>query len=146
MRVLIVDAHSVIFSWPELRKLHARRMILAREALLRIINEYCDYTGIHGVAVFDGQGERTSEETVPGGVQIFYAAADKTADQVIERLVARYADEHTVMVVTSDMLEQQTVISFGGEAISAERFKELAESSHAALLDDIRKRSREPWR
>jgi uncharacterized protein len=34
-RYLIVDGHSVIFAWPELRKLHARRSSLAREALIK---------------------------------------------------------------------------------------------------------------
>jgi len=34
-RYMIVDDHSIIFAWPELRKLHARRSSLAREALIK---------------------------------------------------------------------------------------------------------------
>jgi hypothetical protein len=38
-RYLIVDGHSIIFGWPELRKLHARRSSLAREALLKQLRD-----------------------------------------------------------------------------------------------------------
>ena len=34
-RYLIVDGHSVIFAWPELRQLQERRSSLAREALIK---------------------------------------------------------------------------------------------------------------
>ena len=44
-RYLIVDGHSVIFAWPELRKLHARRSSLAREALIKRLRDYQDWTG-----------------------------------------------------------------------------------------------------
>ena len=57
-RYLIVDGHSVIFAWPELRKLHARRSSLAREALLKQLRDYQDWTGVHVVVVFDGKGKK----------------------------------------------------------------------------------------
>ena len=67
-RYLIVDGHSVIFAWPELRKLHARRSSLAREALLKQLRDYQDWTGVRVVAVFDGKGAKASEVTEPGGI------------------------------------------------------------------------------
>jgi len=71
-RFLIVDAHSAIFAWPELRELHVRRMLLAREALVKALTEYQDITGIRVVTVFDGQGGKITETTEPGGIQVFY--------------------------------------------------------------------------
>ncbi|HJY54729.1 MAG TPA: NYN domain-containing protein, partial [Candidatus Udaeobacter sp.] len=56
-RYLIVDGHSVIFAWPELRKLHARRSSLAREALIKQLRDYQDWTGVRAVVVFDGKGK-----------------------------------------------------------------------------------------
>ena len=53
---LIVDGHSVIFAWPELRDLHARRSSLARDALVRKLRDYQDWTGVRVVVVFDGRG------------------------------------------------------------------------------------------
>lgn len=55
---LIVDGHSIIFAWPELRKLHARRSSLAREALIKQLRGYQDWTGVHVVVVFDGKGKK----------------------------------------------------------------------------------------
>ena len=125
-KVLIVDCHSAIFAWPELRALHAKRMILARDALVKLLTEYQDNTGVHVVAVFDGKGAKKSTETTePGGIQIFYSGADRTADDLIERLTAQYAAAHEITVATSDYLEQQTVISFGAQAVSTDTLKTM---------------------
>ena len=51
---LIVDGHSVIFAWPELRALHRRRSSLARDALVKKLREYQDWTGVRVAVVFDG--------------------------------------------------------------------------------------------
>lgn len=123
MRYLIIDGHSVIFSWPELRKMHAKRTALARDTLVKIFTQYQDASGVHVVVVFDGKGDKSSEERSPGGIQVFYSAAGKTADDIIERLVARYGSEHDLTVATSDRLEQQTAISFGANVVSAEQLR-----------------------
>ena len=119
---LLVDGHSVIFAWPELRALHVRRMGAAREALVRTLTNYQDASGVRVVLVFDGQGARVTEEAEGrDSIQIFYAPAGRTADAVIERLVARYAATHRLTVATSDRLEAQTAISFGAAScVSAE--------------------------
>ena len=54
MRYLIVDGHSVIFAWPELRLQHGRRTGAARDELVRQLTAYQDASGIRVVAVFDG--------------------------------------------------------------------------------------------
>ena len=62
---LIVDGHSVIFAWPELRKLHARRTSLARDALTKKLRDYQDWTGTRVAVVFDGKGI-VSDANKPG--------------------------------------------------------------------------------
>ena len=54
-------------------------MLLAREELIKLLTSYQDSSGIRVVVVFDGQGDKTSEETTPGGIQVFYAAQGQTA-------------------------------------------------------------------
>jgi predicted RNA-binding protein with PIN domain len=125
MRYLIVDGHSIIFAWPELRKLHAKRGATARDRLVRLLTEYQDATGIHVVAVFDGTGSKSTELSEPGGIQVFYSAATKTADDIVERLVAKYGAEHDITVATSDRLERQTAVSFGAMTISPESLQQL---------------------
>ena len=134
MRILIVDCHSVIFAWPEMRALHAKRMTLARDALVKLLTQYQDSTGVHVVAVFDGKGaEKSTETSEPGGIQVFYSGADRTADDIIERLAATYDSGHEITVATSDLLEQQTVISFGALAVSAENLRTMIGEADADL-------------
>lgn len=142
MRILLVDAHSIIFAWPELRKLHTRKMMLARDELTRLLTAYQDSTGIKVVAVFDGKGAKTQEESEPGGIQIFYSSVEKTADNILERLVAKYSKTYDMTVATSDHLVQQTCITFGAFAISADELKNTLTAAEKDFSREIKKHKR----
>ncbi|MCX6966536.1 MAG: NYN domain-containing protein [Verrucomicrobia bacterium] len=142
-RFLLVDAHSAIFAWPELRALHQRRMLLARESLVKTLTEYQDITGIRVVAVFDGRGEQTSEVSEPGGIQVFYSGQGQSADSVIERLAAKYGREHSLTVATDDRLEQDTASSFGAVCISMEILKGMIEEARAGFQRESKRHRRE---
>ena len=114
---LIVDGHSVIFAWPELRKLHERRTSLARDALVRKLRDYQDWTGVRVVVVFDGTGTAVDASSYPGEVQIFYSRAGQTADSIVERLASKYGAQSSLLVATSDYFEQETVSACGAECI-----------------------------
>jgi predicted RNA-binding protein with PIN domain len=124
-RYLIVDGHSVIFAWPELRKLHARRSSLAREALIKRLRDYQDWTGVRVVVVFDGKGKKIEATSDPADVQVFYSRTGQTADAIIERLASKYAKRFELMVATSDSMERETVEACGAESISAEALRSL---------------------
>ena len=124
-RYLIVDGHSVIFAWPELCKLHARRSSLAREALLRQLRDYQDWTGVHVVVVFDGKGKKVEATSDPADVQIFYSRSGQSADAIIERLASKYAKRYELVVATSDSLEAETVHACGAESISPDGLRGL---------------------
>lgn len=117
---LIVDGHSVIFAWPELRKLHARRTSLARDALAKKLRDYQDWTGTRVAVVFDGKGSTVSVSSDPGEIQIFYSRDGQSADSVIERLASKYGERYKLLVATNDVLEQETASASGAECISAE--------------------------
>ena len=127
-RYLIVDGHSIIFAWPELRKLHTQRPSLAREALIKQVRHYQDWTGVHVAVVFDGQGERVSEVSDPHDVQIFYARRGQSADAIIERLASKYASRFDVTVATSDFLEMETVNASGAACLSPDGLRKLLEA------------------
>jgi len=122
---LIVDGHSVIFAWPELRKLHARRSYLAREALLKQLRDYQDWTGVNVVVVFDGKGKRVEATSDPAEVQVFYSRNGQSADAIIERLASKYAKRYQLVVATSDSMEAETVHACGAESISPEGLRGL---------------------
>ena len=124
-RYLIVDGHSVIFAWPELRRLHARRSSLAREALIKQLRDYQDWTGVRVVAVFDGKGKKVATTSDLGEVQIFYSRSGQSADAIIERLASKYATRYELMVATSDSMEAETVQACGADTISADGLRGL---------------------
>jgi predicted RNA-binding protein with PIN domain len=127
-RYLIVDGHSIIFAWPELRKLHARRSSLAREALIKQLRDYQDWTGVRVVAVFDGKGKNVEATSDPGDVQIFYSRSGQSADAIIERLASKYAKRHELVIATSDSMEAETVHASGAETISPDGLRWLLAS------------------
>ncbi len=136
-RVLVVDGHSMIFQWPELRALHGRNGAAARDQLARALTRYQDSSGRHVVAVFDGKGPRDNEASEPAGIQIFYSQAGRTADSVIERLVATYAARYDIVVATDDYLERTTVESFGGAWMSSETLAAELRGADVELFDRI---------
>ena len=129
---LIVDGHSVIFAWPELRDLHDRRSSLARDELVKRLRHFQDWTGTRVVVAFDGKGARTTSIADQGEIQIFYSRAGQSADAVVERLASNYAREFRIVVATDDLLEQETVAACGAETISCAGLR--------ALLDDAESR------
>src|SRR6266702_3717050 len=124
-RYLIVDGHSIIFAWPELRKLHKRRALAAREELIKRLRHYQDWTGVRVVIVFDGKGAKISTTSDPGDVQIFYSRSGQTADAIIERLANKYAEQFDLMVATSDTMEAETVQACGAQWISPDALGDL---------------------
>ena len=128
-RYLIVDGHSVIFAWPELRKLHAWRSSLAREDLMKRLRDYQDWTGVRVVVVFDGKGRKIETTSEPSDVQVFYSHTGQTADAIIERLASKYAKRFEITVATSDSMEAETIAACGAEWISPEGLRGLLSSA-----------------
>lgn len=139
MRFLIVDGHSMIFAWPELRALHGRRTAAAREELIRRLTQYQDSSGVRVVVVFDGRGVQQSDASEPGGIQVFYSKARQTADAIIERLCAKYASEYDLTVATDDHMERTTALSFGAATISSEMLLALLGDADADLHRRLKK-------
>ena len=139
MRYLLVDAHSVIFAWPELRALHNRRTSLARDELVKRLTSYQDVSNYRVIAVFDGQGSKNSDSSEPAGIQTFYSSARSTADSIIERLVAKYGSHYDMTVVTNDRMEQQTATTFGAFTISVEMFLQWIQEADKGIQKELKK-------
>jgi predicted RNA-binding protein with PIN domain len=143
MRYLLVDGHSIIFAWPELKSVHSRRSGAGRDELIRRLTRYQDASGVHVVVVFDGRGpSKMSDESEPGGIQILYSGAGVTADTIIERLCARYGSEHELTVATDDHMEQQTALTFGAVAISSETLRQILDDAGSDLQKRIKRQNK----
>ena len=119
--------------------MHGRRGGAARDELIRRLTQYQDATDIRVVAVFDGRSDRQNEATEPGGIQVFYSKDGQTADAIIERLCAKYAKQHDIVVATDDNMERQTALTFGASTVSSDMLRTLLEDADKDLHRRIEK-------
>ena len=94
--------------------------------------------------VFDGSQSRRGKmpETANPEFEVLYSHAGQTADDVIERVVARMQPFGEVLVVTDDYVERDTVAYHGGMTVSCFNFIEDVESALAEQERDIARRNR----
>jgi predicted RNA-binding protein with PIN domain len=114
-RYLVVDGHSVIFAWPELRTLHDRNRAAARRQLIDLLRQLHDNSSYRVTLVLDGKmGSMVADGSAkPTDMVVYYANADQTADSIIERLVATSGAGPEILVITADEAEKMTVESLG---------------------------------
>lgn len=145
---LLVDGHSIIFAWEDLRALHERNQSMAREELCRRMTLYQDCMQERVVVVFDGRGRTPAsvQERGSNDIQVVYSGAGRTADDVIERLVAHYAERYALTVATADRAEMDTVMAFGGLCISPRTLLERLDRAEARLAAVLRNRRGRNWR
>lgn len=118
-RHVVVDGHSVLFALPRLSALHASRPRAARAVLVKALQQFQDFSGVHVSVAFDGLGG-TGEFRPPGTLEIRYANRCQTADAIIERAVAAHPRPAEIVVVSGDNRERATVESLGVRTLSPE--------------------------
>ena len=136
-RILLVDGHSVIFAWPDLAEIHQRNTASARENLVQRLTGLQDSTEWEVAVVFDGRGAKASSDSVPHGIAVFYSKSGQTADEIIERLAAKYSATCEVTVATDDHMERTTVEALGGMSMSTEQLLSETNSAGSALRERI---------
>jgi predicted RNA-binding protein with PIN domain len=136
-RILLVDGHSVIFAWPDLAEIHRRNTASARENLVRRLTSLQDSSEWEVAVVFDGRGTKASSESEPSGIAVFYSKSGQTADEIIERLAAKYAASCEVTAATDDHMERTTVEALGGMSISTDQLLAEIHTAESVLRDRI---------
>lgn len=126
---LLVDGNNVIHAWPDLLELHRKRRGLGHTELCHRLRQVHDAGNYRVVVVFDGRRTRLNEEREPGGFQIIYTDAGRTADDIIERLALTYSKKHRIVVATDDTAEADMVTAFGAEVMSAAALRDLVDAS-----------------
>ena len=137
-RYLLVDGHSVIHAWPDLRSLHARQPANARRELVRQLYALHDSGRWRVTLVFDGKaGGR--EEAPRNSLAVLYAPADATADSIIERIVQAHAGKGEIGVVTADHAEITAVESFGAFGFSPDWLRDELRVAGQEMADSLEK-------
>jgi predicted RNA-binding protein with PIN domain len=142
---ILVDGYSVLHAWPKLRKLAGRSLEQQRLALLRVLRQYADQRGVRLTVVFDGYRAKHKPEPVEATqvAEAIFSETGKTADDVIERLVAQADHRDGILVVSSDNMVRQTVESLGGRSVSSEIFEAEVEAALKDLAKAVREHSRQ---
>lgn len=109
---LLIDGYNVIFGWDDLKKLAKDNLDLARNRLLDRMAEYKAYRYDLLIVVFDAYKLDTNKERTYEDHDIFvvYTKGKQTADTYIEKTVGKLNKDYLVTVVTSDNLEQLTIM------------------------------------
>lgn len=143
-RWVLVDGYSVLHAWPKLRRLAGRRLEQQREALERVLGQYADHTRRKVTVVFDGYAARRKPDAIAPspGIEVVFSEQGKTADDVIERLVAQAEKPAGILVVSSDNMERHTVESLGAQSMSAELFEAEVEVELSELARLVRSHGR----
>jgi hypothetical protein len=140
-RYLVIDGHSVIFAWADLRRVHDQNRAAARKALADRLHHLHDTSAWRVTLVLDGKLGTTStprkSRRKPTDMVISYASADQTADSIIERLVAASGVAKEITVVTADEAEKLTVESLGAATASPDWLRREILMEHASFADEL---------
>jgi uncharacterized protein len=140
-RYLVIDGHSVIFAWADLRKLHDQNRAAARKALADRLQHLHDTTEWRVTLVLDGKlGTAIASGTrKPSDMVVSYATTDQTADSIIERLVAASGVAGQILVITADEAERLTVESLGATTASPIWLRQELEMEGTFFMGDMEK-------
>ncbi len=127
----LVDGSNVVQAWTDTRTLARRDREAAKALLLRRVAVLHDFTGWRVTVVFDGRGEELHVESIGGAADFacVHTPAGATADDVIERLVARAVEPGACLVATADQAERATVEAAGGVWCSPEELARRIEAT-----------------
>lgn len=142
VRYLVVDGHSVIFAWEELRTLHQQDRRQARTLLTRSLEQLHDTSSWRVTLVFDGKLGGKPEAGDPKEMVLLYGTADCTADSIIERLVGKAPKPNQVTVVTADGGERETVEAMGAFCLSPDWLKEELSTQSTLWQETMRQINR----
>ena len=136
---LVIDGHSVIFAWPDLRKLHDHNRAAARKALIDRLQHLHDTTAWRVTVVLDGKlgTALPSGDRKPTDMVVSYATADQTADSIIERMVGASGVAKDILVITADEAEKLTVESLGAATASPSWLRKELEMEGTSFTDEL---------
>jgi len=118
---LLVDGYNVIHAWPELRSIANDNLDAARTRLIQILSNYQGYKNCILIIVFDAYKVKQNIGSLEQNhnIYIVYTKESQTADMYIERATHELASKYSVIVATSDALEQSIVIGKGARRMSS---------------------------
>lgn len=152
--LLLVDGYNVIGAWARLKEVRDRHGLEdARRELIEALIGYSSYQDYETQVVFDAQYQDTpgSRDVITPYVSVQYTDFRQTADSYIEMVCSRFRNEYRkfhqrLIVATSDRAQQQTVVGYGAEWMSALRLQSEVESAGKRVRVRQQSKGRSPGR
>lgn len=141
---ILVDGYSLLHAWPALAPGRARHSAIARDELVAVLTQYRDSIITPITVVFDGGGAPAGTASPPSTpeMEILYSRDGKTADDLIERATHRLLKYGEVLVITDDYAERDTIVGFGGMAMSCDNFIRTLENALADFASELQNYNR----
>jgi len=136
MVTVLLDGYNVIYAVPELSRHMDRSLQSAREALVRLCQEYRRRRGDIGrlYVVFDGRDAYASGAPEPhheGRVTVCFTHQPEEADERILRLIESEKGRSRCVVVSNDNEVFNNARAFGARVLSVQEFYEKAKPASA---------------
>jgi len=140
---IIIDGNNLVHSDREgLFGDHVADFDGARFGLARVLDELAGELAGKVTVVFDGTVGGKDEAFQSSELQVVFSPADMTADGVIERMAAQAQDPGSILVVSSDRAERDTVTAAGALTMSCQNFIELIKECRRTLSRQLAKRAK----
>ncbi len=140
--ILVVDGHNAMHAWEECAELLRKSSgtFAARARLISELSLLHDASTWKVVVVFDrskhGEAVQPAEKPAnDGGVRVLFADGKRSADGVIENIVAKYAADCRMMVASNDLMVLHAALGGGAEAISITGMLEMIEHERRKFSD-----------
>ena len=124
---LIIDGYNLLHQVEEFSRLLQTDIQLARQRLVRRVENTANRMAPQTTIVFDGRESGRDDSLTAKHLEIYFSPANLSADTIIERLVCRYQHPEKILVVTSDHAEHETVASAGAHVMSSQEFMSQCE-------------------
>lgn len=128
---MIIDGYNLLHQDTALSAAADESLENARQRLVHLIARCAPLMAKRTIAVFDGTASRRLDHETGDVVELVFSPRGSTADTVIERITHSSARPDKILVVTSDHMEQITVMSAGAHVMSCRQFLEQAGERNA---------------
>ena len=128
---LIIDGYNLLHQDEALNG-HRQDLQTARQRLVRRVERVAPELAPRITVVFDGRERGRDVAFDAPHLEVLFSPANRTADAVIERMVAEATHPERILVVTSDHVEEQIVSAAGAEVMSCLTFVSQCEAAENA--------------
>lgn len=118
---LIIDGYNLLYQDEALAGVR-HDLQVARQQLVRRVERVAPDMARRVSVVFDGRERGRDAAFDAVNFEVLFSPSDRTADAVIERMVADSDNPGRILVVTSDNIEARIVSSAGALVLSSESF------------------------